>query len=318
MSPTAHPTTAHPTTATPEAVLEINRRLYDHADDPIWTLAVYETVHGGHPFANIGGRTVLDHAAELAGLDPSGRVLEVGCGSGAPAIYLAERFGCRVLGLDLNRRQVGRAVEARDRLAPEVAQRLDFQVRDVLVPLDAPAADTASIEGGPGFDLVFTLDVLMLIPDVGTALRHMARALRPGGWMVLNEILAGPHLDESMRRFAIEEDGMFHLPTAEDYRRWLQDAGLEPVDARGERSEALGIDRTAEAADCFAAILGGLESHRPAIIEAVGAEACSEWVRVSERYRQAFAERRLLYRQILARAPRASAGHVGVGVGVGA
>src|SRR5437588_9122893 len=43
--------------------------------------------------------TELAEAAELA---PSTRVLDLGCGIGGPARYLAATFGCSVIGVDLS------------------------------------------------------------------------------------------------------------------------------------------------------------------------------------------------------------------------
>src|SRR5580700_10209037 len=40
--------------------------------------------------------------AGAAGLEPSSRVLDLGCGIGGPARYLAATFGCKVTGVDLS------------------------------------------------------------------------------------------------------------------------------------------------------------------------------------------------------------------------
>jgi cyclopropane fatty-acyl-phospholipid synthase-like methyltransferase len=44
-----------------------------------------------------------------AGLDASDLVLDVGCGNGGPACYLAETAGCKVVGIDIGARQLERA-----------------------------------------------------------------------------------------------------------------------------------------------------------------------------------------------------------------
>lgn len=64
---------------------------------------------------------------------PAGPVLDVGCGSGDLAIYLAER-GLHVLGIDFVDAPVVQAREKADRLPTGVAGRLEFRVADALRP----------------------------------------------------------------------------------------------------------------------------------------------------------------------------------------
>jgi hypothetical protein len=47
------------------------------------------------------GILATSELASAAGLEPSTRVLEVGCGIGGPARYLAATFGCTVTGVAL-------------------------------------------------------------------------------------------------------------------------------------------------------------------------------------------------------------------------
>lgn len=62
---------------------------------------------------------------------PANPVLDLGCGSGDLAIHLAGR-GHQVLGIDFAESAILRARKKTASLAPEIAQRLSFQVADAL------------------------------------------------------------------------------------------------------------------------------------------------------------------------------------------
>jgi hypothetical protein len=67
-------------------------------------------------------------------------VLEVGSGSGGPAIYLAERLGCRVTGVDINENGVRNAVALAQ--ARGVGERASFQAVDASRRLPFPPGTT--------------------------------------------------------------------------------------------------------------------------------------------------------------------------------
>jgi SAM-dependent methyltransferase len=108
-------------------------------------------------------------AAELAGVAP-GRALDLACGEGRNAIWLAE-LGWRVTAIDFS----GVAVERGRRTAAERGVDVTFVVDDVL---------TTPLENG-AFDLVLVA-YLQLPPDErAIVLRRSATALAPGGVFLL-------------------------------------------------------------------------------------------------------------------------------------
>jgi SAM-dependent methyltransferase len=108
--------------------------------------------------------------ADQLGVGPQTDVLEVGSGSGGPAVYLAEARGCRVTGVDINEHGVRNARElARAR---GMADRARFEAADAGRPL--PFADVS-------FDVVVSNDAICHLRDRASVLCDWYRLLRPGG-----------------------------------------------------------------------------------------------------------------------------------------
>src|SRR5258708_12124814 len=56
-----------------------------------------------------GGVKLTERLGTLLGLSPQSRVLDIASGQGTSALFLAERFGCEVLGIDYSRQNVEQA-----------------------------------------------------------------------------------------------------------------------------------------------------------------------------------------------------------------
>ena len=114
-------------------------------------------------------REWLDFADQL-GVGHGTEVLEVGSGSGGPAVYLAATRKCRITGVDINEhgvRNAGALASARG-----LAERARFQAVDASRPLPFPAES---------FDAVVSNDAMCHIVNRIAALRDWHRVLRPGG-----------------------------------------------------------------------------------------------------------------------------------------
>lgn len=113
-------------------------------------------------------------AQMLDGTDLSGRrVLDIGSGLGGIDVLLAAKHGATaVVGIDVEPQLVE---SARDLVARKgLAGRITFQL---VAPGGLPFADDS-------FDLVFSKDAMLHIPDKPALYMEVLRVLRPGGWFI--------------------------------------------------------------------------------------------------------------------------------------
>jgi len=143
---------------------------------------------------------------------PGARLLEVGCGRGAGAALLLEKFQPGALhALDLDRRMIRRAQAS---LPPEQQRRIFLSVADVL---HLPYRDGV-------LDGVFGFGVLHHLPDWRGGLAEIARVLKPGGFYFLEEYYPTFYQNFLTRRlFRHPETDRFE---GGDLRRGLKAAGF--------------------------------------------------------------------------------------------
>jgi phosphoethanolamine N-methyltransferase len=159
-------------------------------------------------------------ARMVGGLDLRERlVVDVGCGLGGPACVLAERFGARVLGLDLEPPLIERARK-------RAAQRgLGDRVRFEVVKPGAMPCEDATV------DLVISAGAFTQTADKRAAFRECWRVLKPGGTISLYDWVRGTagELSDAMRRW-IELEGLtYELEPLPRYGELLEQVGFVEV-----------------------------------------------------------------------------------------
>jgi SAM-dependent methyltransferase len=153
---------------------------------------------------------------ELLGLKADDQVLDVGCGSGGPALFLARQTGCRVTGVDVNAAGI--------RAGVALARETGLQDRARFYQADA--GELLPFASG-AFDAVICLDVLCHLPDRGWLFAEWLRVLRPGGRVLFTDptVLTGL---VSREELAIRSStGHFEFAPAGLNERLLEDAGFE-------------------------------------------------------------------------------------------
>jgi ubiquinone/menaquinone biosynthesis C-methylase UbiE len=174
-----------------------------------------------------GGRNATVRLAQLAQINGSERVLDVGCGIGGPSRYLASKFGCQVTGLDLTAEFVALAgmLAQRTRLADKVTYRQGDA-------LDMPFADAS-------FDLVWSQNAAMNIADRDRLYGEMRRVLTPAGRLALQEMAAGPGGELFYPTPWAGDKSISFLSTPEATRAALERIGFRVVAWQDTTEEAL-------------------------------------------------------------------------------
>jgi ubiquinone/menaquinone biosynthesis C-methylase UbiE len=214
----------------------------------------------GDGFLSPGGAAEV--AELLNGSDISGsRVLDIGAALGGVDEVLVTQHGAgHVTGIDLD---------------PVMLERMDARMeraglRDRVKPL--------LVEPGPlpfaaaTFDVVFSKDSIVQIPDKPTFFKEVHRVLRPGGRFIASDWLrggTGAYSDEMLEYFRLE--GItYNMATLEDTADVLQQVGFSAVEVRDRNGWYLPI------AEAEAAALAG--PLRETLIERIGLERTEHFI----------------------------------------
>ena len=232
-----------------------------------WGLLLGHELHYGY-FAS--GTEDLPTATEAlttrmidnARFEPGQQVLDVGCGTGAPACRLAADQGVEVLGITTSEVGVAAATE-RARAAGLPGAR--FEVRD---GTDNQLPDAS-------FDRVWVMESSHLMPDRQALLSECARVLRPGGRLVLCDLVRRreiPFLElrQRTREFAVLRAafGAARMDPLDDYAAYAATAGLTAVETE---------DVTTQTRPTFDRWQDNVKAHRDEVTSILGAESVQQF-----------------------------------------
>lgn len=235
----------------------------DHDAYPPEFLTMLQTTWG-EGFLSPGGAEEV--RAIVAGIDVSGKsVLDIGSGLGGPSFVLVRECGAaKVTGTEVQ----GNLVDDATRIAE--SNRL------------SGAIEFVTVDGGPlpfegaTFDIVFSKDSIIHVPDKQALYSEVKRVLKPGGSLAMSDWFSGT------------------APFSEEMTAWLEASGLsfalKPIGETAALLEKIGFrDIETEDRNSWYIRHASEDSERLAsglvdsLADIIGPDAALDWVWRSER-----------------------------------
>jgi SAM-dependent methyltransferase len=162
---------------------------------------------------HVGGFAATDELLALCHIEDAREVLNIGCGIGVGVAYIARKFGCRVVGVDISEKMIEWSrLRAREE---KVEDKVELRVANVL---DLPFEDNR-------FDAVIVESVLAFVDDKPRAIRECKRVTKPSGYVGLNESLWTKEPSQEMMALARDSVGS-SIPSEETWKSLWEDSGL--------------------------------------------------------------------------------------------
>ncbi|ALG10743.1 SAM-dependent methyltransferase [Kibdelosporangium phytohabitans] len=161
-----------------------------------------------------------DLMVKKLGVTAGQRVLDAGCGVGAPAFQLAETTGASVVGVTITRSHVDGFIERAQQRG--LTHLVSAELIDVL---DMPYADDS-------FDASWVCESFINI-ERPSGMKAIARVLKPGGRLVFSDLLAperGVSDSDEARTDMLDTMEMAELPSRAQITQWLTDAGFVDIE----------------------------------------------------------------------------------------
>jgi len=177
----------------------------------------YEKIFGKYYVSTGGEDTTAKFCAEMD-LQPGQKVLDIGCGIGGSAFYMAQHYGVDVFGIDLSTNMIDLANGYWKTMNAAIKHRVRFLVED--------ATTMAYPENF--YDVVYSRDTILHIQDKLELFKLFEKTLKPGGLLVITDYCCGEGAHSQDFKNYVKQRG-YNLLTVKDYGKTIKDAGFGEV-----------------------------------------------------------------------------------------
>jgi len=175
-------------------------------------------VSGAHP----GGLALTKELLKIENIDNKLQILDVGCGTGQTAAYLASNYQANVTGIDNNSIMIAKAQNrmTKHRLPVQILQASIEQI---------PLANKQ-------FDLIISESVLSFVNNKSQALDEIYRVLQYGGKLIAIEFTIKQLLDTKSKEDIQQFYGFDRLLMKKDWVALFKNAGFQTIHIRKNKS----------------------------------------------------------------------------------
>jgi len=194
-----------------------------------------------------GGLKLTERLGQLLKLGKDSHVLDVASGRGSSALFVAEKFGCTVIGLDYGRQNVDMAnAAAADR---GVSSCVRFEHADAE---QLPFPDAS-------FDAVICECAFCTFPDKAKAAYEFARVLRNSGRVGISDLTRSTDLPKELGSLLAWISCIADAQPVQKYLEWLSSAGLAPRTTESQDKALQEMVRQVQAKLLGAEVMVGLK-----------------------------------------------------------
>lgn len=173
-----------------------------------------------------GGLQLTGQLGRMIRLNSASRVLDVACGKGTTAVFLAKEFGCEVVGIDYG--------EQNGDIARSLARTEHLESR---VRFERSDAESLRLSDD-SVDAVICECAFCTFPDKARAAKEFFRVMRRGGQVGISDLTRQEVLPEELNGLLAWIACIGDAHTNEGYATFLRDAGFSVTSVK-ERNDAL-------------------------------------------------------------------------------
>jgi arsenite methyltransferase len=162
-----------------------------------------------------GGLKLTERVGSLLRLTPESHVLDVASGKGTTAFFLAEHFGCHVVGIDYGAQN-----------SADANQLASGKGLSSLVRFERGDAESLPFPD-KSFDAIICECAFCTFPHKTDAAREFARVLHPGGRVGLSDLTRDPALPEDLHSLLAWITCIADAQPVDSYAEYLRSAAFE-------------------------------------------------------------------------------------------
>lgn len=151
--------------------------------------------------------------------------MDVGCGLGVTPRYIARKYGCRVVGIDISEEMIDKAKERARKEG--IKNKVEFRVAD---------AQALPFEKGL-FDIVIGESVIAFL-DKQKGISECVQVTKPGGWVGFNEATWNKEPPLEFVEYISRITGA-KLETSDSWKKLLESSGLRNIEIRIHKLSAV-------------------------------------------------------------------------------